>query len=108
MTTRVVSAFAALAETTGCFAFRAWSRLDRSAWWLVPGLAVPAMFALLPTFAGTAFAGGAYAAYGGIYVARSLVWPRVVEGTVPDRWDLLGGFIVLAGAVSILFSPRLA
>ncbi len=30
---------AAIAEIAGCFAFWTWLRLDRSIWWIVPGLA---------------------------------------------------------------------
>ena len=32
---------AALAEIAGCFAFWAWLRQGRSAWWLVPGVIAP-------------------------------------------------------------------
>ena len=40
---------AALAEIAGCFAFWAWLRLDRSIWWVVPGLGSLAIFAGLLT-----------------------------------------------------------
>jgi small multidrug resistance family-3 protein len=99
---------AALAEIAGCFAFWAWLRLGRSAWWLVPGLAALALFAVLLTRAEGAAAWRAYAAYGGVYVAASLLWLWGVEGVRPDRWDLLGAAVVLAGAAVILFGPRAA
>jgi small multidrug resistance family-3 protein len=99
---------AALAEIAGCFAFWAWLRLGRSAWWLVPGLAALALFAVLLTRAESAAAGRAYAAYGGVYVAASLLWLWGAEGVRPDRWDLLGTAVVLAGAAVILFGPRAA
>ncbi len=57
---------AALAEIAGCFAFWAWLRMARSAWWLVPGGASLALFAWLLTRVDTPDAGRAYAAYGGI------------------------------------------
>jgi len=38
-------AIAALAEIAGCFAFRAWLRLDRSPLWLIPGMVELAAFA---------------------------------------------------------------
>jgi small multidrug resistance family-3 protein len=44
-----------------------------------------ALFAYALTRVDAAFAGRAYAAYGGIYVAASLVWLRAVEGVRPDR-----------------------
>ena len=71
---------AALAEIAGCFAFWAWLRLDKSVWWLVPGMVSLAIFAWLLTLADVQAAGGAYAAYGGIYVAASVMWLRAVGG----------------------------
>ena len=71
---------AALAEIAGCFAFWAWLRLDKSALWLVPGMVSLAIFAWLLTLADVQAAGRAYAAYGGIYVAASVMWLWAVEG----------------------------
>ena len=99
-------ALAALAEIAGCFAFWAWARLGRSALWLPAGLASLALFAYALTLAPSAAAGRAYAAYGGIYVAASLLWLWLAEGVRPDRWDLGGGAVVLLGAALILFGPR--
>ena len=97
---------AALAEIAGCYAFWAWTRLGRSAWWLLPGLASLAVFALLLSRADSAAAGRAYAAYGGVYIATALLWLWRAEGVRPDRWDLLGGGLSLLGAAVILFGPR--
>lgn len=97
---------AAVAEIVGCFAFWAWFRLDRSGLWLVPGLVSLALFAWLLTKVDAPFAGRAYAAYGGVYVAASLAWLWLAEGQRPDRWDLTGGIICLIGAAVILFVPR--
>mgnify|MGYP002139120057 CR=1 FL=1 len=51
---------AALFEIAGCYAFWMWLRLDRSAWWIVPGLLSLALFALILTRVEAAFAGRAY------------------------------------------------
>ncbi len=106
MPTFAIFAAAALAEIAGCFAFWAWARNGASALWLAPGLAALALFAWLLTFAESGFAGRAYAAYGGVYVAASLAWLWAVEGARPDRWDLTGGLVILAGAGLILYGPR--
>lgn len=97
---------AALAEIAGCFAFWAWLRMGYSAVWLVPGVAALALFAYLLTLVDSEFAGRAYAAYGGVYVAASLVWLWAVEGAKPDRWDIVGAALCLAGMAVILFAPR--
>ena len=101
-------ALAALAEIAGCFAAWAVLRDGRSAWWLLPGLACLAIFALLLTRVDQAFAGRAFAAYGGVYIAASLGWMWAVEGARPDRWDLAGMAICLLGAGVILLAPRAA
>lgn len=99
---------AALAEIAGCFAFWAWWKLGRTAFWLVPGIASLALFAWLLTLVESAAAGRAYAAYGGVYVAASLAWLWIVEGMRPDRWDFIGGGVCLVGAAIILIGPRAA
>lgn len=76
---------AAVAEIAGCFSFWAWLRLDKPVWWLIPGMVSLALFAWLLTFVESDFAGRAYAAYGGVYIAASLFWLWAVEGTRPDR-----------------------
>ena len=104
--TGLIYALAALAEIAGCFSFWAWLRLDKSAWWVAPGMVSLAIFAWLLTLVDTPAAGRAFAAYGGVYIAASLIWLWSVEGARPDRWDVIGAAICLAGAGLILMGPR--
>lgn len=97
---------AALAEIAGCFAFWAWLKLDKSPLWVIPGMISLAAFAWLLTLVEVEAAGRAYATYGGVYIAASLVWLWAFEGMRPDRWDLTGATICLVGAAIILFGPR--
>lgn len=106
MATVLVYAAAALAEIAGCFAFWAWLRLDRSPLWVVPGMAALAVFAFLLTRVEADAAGRAYAAYGGVYIVASILWLWLVEARQPDRWDLAGAALCLAGAVVVLAGPR--
>jgi small multidrug resistance family-3 protein len=99
---------AALAEIAGCFAFWAWLRLDKSALWLIPGVACLCLFAYLLTLADADHAGRTYAAYGGVYIASAMLWLWAAEGVTPDRWDLAGSAICLVGAAIILLGPRAA
>jgi small multidrug resistance family-3 protein len=106
MATPVLYALAALAEIAGCYAVWMVLRLDRSPLWLIPGLAALALFAALLARVETEAAGRAFAAYGGVYVAASLGWLWAVEGLRPDRWDLAGAALCLAGAAVIVLAPR--
>ena len=99
---------AATGEIAGCFAFWAWLRLGKSAWWALIGVIALAAFAWFLTRVDTAFAGRAYAAYGGVYIASSLAWLWAVEGHRPDGWDLVGAALCLTGAAIILLAPRSA
>lgn len=104
--TALIYVAAALAEIAGCFAFWAWLRLDKSIWWLAPGIVSLVLFAYFLTLVPSDAAGRAYAAYGGVYIAASLAWLWAAEGVRPDRWDVAGAALCLAGAVVILFGPR--
>lgn len=106
--TIAIFALTAVLEIAGCFAFWAWVRQGASPAWLVPGVAALIGFAWLLTKIDAEFAGRAYAAYGGIYIAASLIWLFVAEGKVPDRWDLAGGAVCLFGAALIIAGPRAA
>src|SRR3546814_21082186 len=76
---------AAVAEIAGCFSFWAWLRLSKSPLWLIPGMISLAAFAWLLTLSPAAFAGRAYAAYGGVYILASIAWLWLAEGFRPDR-----------------------
>lgn len=104
--TYIIYALAAVLEIAGCFAFWAWLRLEKPLWWLAPGMISLAIFAWLLTLVPSDAAGRTFAAYGGIYILASLFWQWLVEGRVPDRYDIGGGLICLAGASVILFGPR--
>lgn len=95
----------ALAEIVGCYLPYLWLRRERSPWLLVPAAFSLAAFAWLLTLHPSA-AGRTYAAYGGVYVATALVWLAVVDGVRPDRWDVIGATVSIAGMAIIAFAPR--
>lgn len=97
---------AAVAEIAGCFAFWAWLRHGRSAWWVLPGLAALAAFAYLLTRIDVDYAGRAYAAYGGIYITASLMWLWLAEGLRPNYWDIAGAGLAVLGALTILVGSQ--
>lgn len=50
--------------------------------------------------------GRVLAAYGGVFVAGSLAWGMAVDGFRPDRWDVIGAGLCLAGVAVIMYAPR--
>ncbi|SEN71187.1 small multidrug resistance family-3 protein [Gemmobacter aquatilis] len=104
--TLALYALAAAAEIAGCFAVWMWWRAGASALWLLPGGLSLAAFAFLLALTPPEAAGRSFAAYGGIYIVASLIWMWAAEGMRPDRFDLLGAALALAGTAVILFAPR--
>lgn len=93
-------------EIADCFSFWAWLRQQRSILWLLPGVFSLLCFALLLTRVDAAFAGRAYTAYGGIYVAASVAWLWLIEKQMSDRWDSAGTLLCICGCLVGLFGPR--
>jgi len=102
LTNLLAFAAAALLEIAGCFAFWVWLRRGASPFVALLGIGSLIGFAVALTRVDTPFAGRAYAAYGGIYIAASLFWLWVVEGQRPSGSDLLGAAVALTGALMII------
>ncbi|MFI5209349.1 MAG: hypothetical protein ACHQ2E_02790 [Gemmatimonadales bacterium] len=97
---------AALLELGGCAAVWNWWRGHGSVLWLGLGIVALAGFALCLAQSPAAAPGRAFAAYAGVYLVGALGWLALVDRVRPDRWDLLGGAVALAGALIILFGRR--
>jgi small multidrug resistance family-3 protein len=95
----------AVAEILGCYLPYLWLRRGQSAWLLLPAAVSLMAFSWLLTLHPTA-AGRTYAAYGGVYVTVALLWLWLVDGVSPDKWDLIGAIVALAGMSIIAFGPR--
>ena len=100
--TLLLFVLAASLEIAGCFAFWAWLRRDAAAWWVAAGTVSLIAFAFVLTRVDTAFAGRAFAAYGGIYIAASLIWLWIIERQRPTAADAVGAAIAVAGALVIV------
>jgi small multidrug resistance family-3 protein len=97
-----IFALAAFFEIAGCFAFWLWIRRDAAAYVPVLGVASLIGFAVALTRVDSAFAGRAYAAYGGIYIVASLMWLWLIEGQRPTMTDLMGSALAIGGALVII------
>jgi len=108
ITNFAILALAAFFEIAGCFAFWLWMRRGAAPVVVVLGIASLIGLALALTRVDAAFAGRAYAAYGGIYIAASLVWLLwVIAGQTPTRTDVIGAGLAIVGALVIIgFAAR--
>ncbi|MGH7265713.1 MAG: YnfA family protein [Candidatus Rokuibacteriota bacterium] len=62
-------------------------------------------YGVVPTYQ-AAFVGRVYAAYGGVFIVRSVAWGALVDRVAPGRFDLLGTVIGLLGVAVIMYGPR--
>ncbi len=97
---------AAVAEIGG--AWLVWQGVREHRGWLWAGLGVIALgiYGFVATLQPDAHFGRILAAYGGVFVAGSLLWGMVFDGFRPDRWDVIGATICLIGVVAIMYAPR--
>ena len=106
-TSLAIFALAAFFEIAGCFAFCIWLRRGVRPFIALIGIASLIGFAVTLTRVDSAFAGRAYAAYGGVYIAASLVWLWAAEGQRPTLTDLIGATLAVIGALVIVgFASR--
>jgi len=96
---------AATFEIGGCYLI--WLAQRTGAPWLwLPALVALGLFGWMLTLTGSDSAGRAFAAYGGIYIAASVLFMATIEQVRPDRWDLIGAAICIIGAGIIFLGPR--
>ncbi len=96
---------AGLCEIGGGYLVWLWLREGRSFWLGGLGGILLIIYGMIPTLQTASF-GRVYAAYGGIFIALSILWGWQVDKTTPDRYELLGGAIVLLGVLVIMYWPR--
>ena len=71
----------------------------------IVGAVVLVVYGIIPTLQPANF-GRVYAAYGGVFIFLSILWGWGIDGIKPDKFDLVGGFIALAGVAVIMYWPR--
>jgi small multidrug resistance family-3 protein len=97
---------AALAEIGGAWMVWQGVREHRGLAWVGAGIAALAVYGFVATFQDDPNFGRILAAYGGVFVAGSLVWGVVLDGFRPDRYDIAGAVICLACVAVIVYAPR--
>ena len=97
---------AAVLEIGGAWLVWQGVRDHRGPAWVVAGIVVLAGYGFVATLQPDANFGRILAAYGGVFVAGSLAWGMVVDGFRPDRYDVAGALVCLAGMGVIMYAPR--
>jgi small multidrug resistance family-3 protein len=97
---------AALAEIGGAWLVWQGIREHRGLAFVGAGIAALAAYGFVATLQPDPHFGRILAAYGGIFVAGSLGWGMLVDGFRPDRYDLIGAALCLAGVAVIMYAPR--
>jgi small multidrug resistance family-3 protein len=97
---------AALAEIGG--AWLVWQGVREHRGTLLVGLGMLTLgaYGFIATLQPDPHFGRVLAAYGGVFVAGSLLWGVLVDGFRPDRFDLLGAALCLIGVAVIMYAPR--
>jgi small multidrug resistance family-3 protein len=99
-------AAAALLEIGGAWLVWQGVREHRGRLWIGAGVMALGAYGFVATLQPDAHFGRILAAYGGVFVAGSLAWGMVADGFRPDRWDITGALICLAGMAVIMWAPR--
>jgi small multidrug resistance family-3 protein len=99
-------AMAAGAEIGGAWLVWQGVREHRGLVWIGAGVIALGVYGFVATLQADPHFGRILAAYGGVFVAGSLAWGVVVDGFRPDRYDIIGAVICLAGVAVIMYSPR--
>ena len=73
---------------------------------LLVGVIVLGGYGVVVTLQPDAHFGRILAAYGGVFVAGSLLWGLALDGFRPDRWDITGTLLCLVGVAVIRYAPR--
>jgi small multidrug resistance family-3 protein len=96
---------AALFEIGGGYLVWLWLRENKGAVFGLLGGLTLAVYGIIPTFQPAHF-GRVYAAYGGIFIVSSLIWGALIDKKNPDKYEIIGALIALAGVLIMFYIPR--
>ncbi len=98
-------ALAAVTEIGGAWLIWQGIREDRGLLFIGAGVIALGLYGVIAAFQPDDNFGRVLAAYGGVFVAGSLLWGMVVDGFTPDRYDVAGALICLVGVAVIMYAP---
>ena len=106
MTLRSIALFvaAAIAEIGGAYLVWLGLKEDRGLALVALGAMALTLYGVLAAFQPSHEFGRVLAAYGGVFIVGSLLWGVAFDGFRPDRADILGVLICLAGVAVIMYA----
>jgi small multidrug resistance family-3 protein len=96
---------AGICEIGGGYLVWLWLKEGKPLWFGILGGLILALYGIVATLQTASF-GRVYATYGGIFIVLSLLWAWKVDNFKPDRYDIIGALVALAGVCLILYAPR--
>jgi small multidrug resistance family-3 protein len=99
---------AAIAEIGGAWLIWQGVRENKGTVWIGLGVVALGLYGFVATLQPDPNFGRVLAAYGGVFVAGSLAWAMVFDRYRPDRYDVAGALVCLAGVALIMYAPRSA
>ncbi|HAT4113344.1 TPA: YnfA family protein [Clostridium perfringens] len=94
-------------EIGGGYLIWLWLRQGKGLIYGIIGALVLILYGIIPTLQPeNSNFGRVYATYGGIFIVLSILWGWKVDNIIPDKFDLIGGFIALIGVLIIMYAPR--
>jgi len=105
VTSILIFIFAGLCEIGGGYLVWLWLRENKPWWFGAIGSIVIILYGVVATLQPANF-GRVYAAYGGIFIIMAILWGWKIDGFIPDKYDIIGGIVSLAGMAIIMFAPR--
>lgn len=104
--TLVIYVIAAAGELGGTYCYWRWLR-EHSPWYLaLVGLAALLGYAIIQTYQPENTYGRVYAAYAGVFLVGAMLWGWLIDGSAPDRFDVIGAAITMLGVLTVLFGRQ--
>jgi len=96
---------AGFCEIGGGYLIWQWMKEDKPFWYGMLGGSILVLYGVVATLQTESFA-RVYATYGGFFIVMSLLWAIKFDHFSPDKFDIIGAIIALAGVCIIYYAPR--
>jgi len=96
---------AAFCEIGGGYLIWLWLKENKPFYYGILGTVILALYGIVATLQTSNFA-RVYATYVGFFIVMSLLWAYKVDNYSPDKFDIIGAAIALAGVCIIYYAPR--